>query len=182
MVEYSLAKAEVEGSSPFFRLGLFPPSFLPQKSIFFSCLRYREGIANKSRGPLRCLANGNHLSWFRAQVQPHAAVAISLRNAIKPVLCPHYSHNKWWGWKRPGGWRNKTVRRVIGGAVLSLFLAKANLRKKFFFFIAPREKLRSVALLEFSLESNSYLWIMQLFYYAELIKILFIYQTYNLQT
>jgi hypothetical protein len=26
------------------------------------------------------------------------------------------------------------------------------------------------------------LWIMQLLYYAELIKILFIYQTYNLQT
>jgi hypothetical protein len=37
-------------------------------------------------------------------------------------------------------------------------------------------------LLEFSLESNSDLWIMQLLYYAELIKILFIYQTYNLQT
>lgn len=59
--------------------------------------------------------------------------------------------------------------------MLSLFLAKANLRKKLFFFIAPREKLRSVALLEFSLESNSDLWIMQLLYYAEPIKILFIY-------
>ena len=96
MVEYSLAKAEVEGSSPFFRLGFYSLSFLLQNSIFFFCR-----------------------------------------------------------------------------LVLSSFLAKANLRKKFFFFIAPREKLRSVALLEFSLESNSDLWIMQLLllYYAELIKI-----------
>ena len=35
MVEYSLAKAEVEGSSPFFRLGFSLLSFVFSKSIFF---------------------------------------------------------------------------------------------------------------------------------------------------
>ena len=66
MVEYSLAKAEVEGSNPFFRLGFSLPCFLLQKSIFFVALRparvgadTRSAVANT---PPTALANYNHLS------------------------------------------------------------------------------------------------------------------------
>ncbi len=62
MVEYSLAKAEVEGSSPFFRLGFFSLGFLPQKSIFFLLPKVPEESSRQKQGPLRCLANRNHLS------------------------------------------------------------------------------------------------------------------------
>jgi hypothetical protein len=56
MVEYNLAKAEVEGSSPFFRLGFSLPSFLLQKSIFFVAQYYTRQYDR------RWLANCNHLS------------------------------------------------------------------------------------------------------------------------
>lgn len=54
MVEYSLAKAEIEGSSPFFRLDFSLSSSLLQKYIFF--VAYRRQYAK------RWLANYNHLS------------------------------------------------------------------------------------------------------------------------
>jgi hypothetical protein len=69
------------------------------------------------------------------------------------------------GWKLGGG-KKKTVRRVIEGTVLSLFLVKAKKNTcEFFyfnFFIVAHKKLRSAALLEFNLKSNSDLQIMQL--------------------
>jgi hypothetical protein len=66
------------------------------------------------------------------------------------------------GWKL-GGRKKKTVRRVIEGTVLSLFLAKAKKNTcefLFLFFIVAHKKLRSAALLEFNLKSNSDLQIM----------------------
>lgn len=60
MVEYSLAKAEVEGSSPFFRLGFSFFSSVLQKSmknLFFFCriyFRYQKRVANKSRPLFLC--------------------------------------------------------------------------------------------------------------------------------
>jgi hypothetical protein len=69
------------------------------------------------------------------------------------------------GWKL-GGRKKKTVRRVIEGTVLSLFLAKAKKNTCeiifYLFFIIAHKKLRFVALLEFNLKSNSNLQIMQL--------------------
>jgi hypothetical protein len=67
-------------------------------------------------------------------------------------------------WK-PGGRKKKTVRKVIEGKVLSLFLAKAKKNTYefiFYFFIVTHKKLCSAALLEFNLKSNSNLQIMQL--------------------
>lgn len=72
------------------------------------------------------------------------------------------------GWKL-GGRKKKTVRRVIEGTVLSLFLAKAKkntCEKNSFFFIVAHKKLRSAALLEFNLKSNSDLQIMQLLWWT----------------
>ncbi len=56
------------------------------------------------------------------------------------------------------------VRKVIEGTMFSLFLAKAkkNTSEIFYFlFIVAHKKLRSAALLEFNLKSNSDLQIMQ---------------------
>jgi hypothetical protein len=61
------------------------------------------------------------------------------------------------GWKL-GGRKKKIVRKVIEGTVLSLFIAKAkkNTYEIFLkFFIVAHKKLRSAALLEFNLKSNS---------------------------
>ncbi len=92
------------------------------------------------------------------------------------------------GWKL-GGQKKRTVRRVIEGTVLSLFLAKAKKNTCeiiIIFLIVARKKLRSAALFEFNLKSNSDLQIMQLLwwtykknknYFSKAAK-----KTYNLQT
>ncbi len=72
------------------------------------------------------------------------------------------------GWKL-GGRKKKTVQRVIEGTVLSLFLVKAKKNTcefYFFIFIVAHKKLRSAALLEFNLKSNSDLQIMQLLWWT----------------
>lgn len=175
MVEYSLAKAEVEGSSPFFRLGFFYPVFSPKNIFLCCCLRHQKRVANKS---------GGHFVAWQIWIICHdsgrrCCLALRWPFPCKTQLnrcCAHIIRitNDGAGNNREDG----EIKRY--GESLEAQCFPANLQ--ILFFIAPREKLRSVALLEFSLESNSGLWIMQLLSYAELIKILFIYQTYNLQT
>jgi len=43
-------------------LGFFSLGFLPQKSIFFLLPKVPEESSRQKQGPLRCLANRNHLS------------------------------------------------------------------------------------------------------------------------
>ena len=137
MVEYSLAKAEVEGSSPFFRLDFFPFSSLLQKQIFF--VAYRRQYAK------RWLANCHDSG--------HREGTLWVLSTRRNRCCAHIIRITNDGAENNRGDGGiKRYGESLAPFCLPLphfgprFQLPANLRKKFFFSCAPRKAtLRGIA-------------------------------------